>query len=191
MTEYADQPGCTGGKFVVVESSRSVSCPLNPFRKRRNILKKMTAVGVLVCIALFASLFFLMSNQAARGASDTVAAITQLENESVKADLSTDSSWVKKNLADDYIGGDSFGAWETRSETIKDAEDTSKNKTTSESMSDLKVTAYPGAAIARYKATYDRLYHGTHRARTIICTDTWIDESGAWKQAASHCSQTK
>src|ERR1017187_5301409 len=85
MTEYADQPGCTGGKFVVVESSRSVSCPLNPFRKRRNILKKMTAVGVLVCIALFASLFFLMSNQAARGASDTVAAITQLENESVKA----------------------------------------------------------------------------------------------------------
>ena len=154
-------------------------------------MKKMTAVGVLVSIALFASLFFLMSNQAARGASDTVAAITQLENESVKADLSTDSSWVKKNLADDYIGGDSFGAWETRSETIKDAEDTSKNKTTSESMSDLKVTAYPGAAIARYKETYDRLYHGTHRARTIICTDTWIDESGAWKQAASHCSQTK
>jgi hypothetical protein len=61
----------------------------------------------------------------------------------------------------------------------------------SESMSDLKVTAYPGAAIARYKETYDRLYHGTHRARTIICTDTWINESGAWKQAASHCSQTK
>jgi hypothetical protein len=142
-------------------------------------------------MALFASLFFVVSDQAARGASDAVAAITQLENESVKADLANDSSWVKNNLADDYIGGDSFGAWETKSETIKDAEDTSKNKTTSESMSDLKVTAYTGAALARYKETYDRLYHGVHRARTIICTDTWIDEGGAWKQAASHCSQTK
>ena len=154
-------------------------------------MKKKNVVCVLVCMALFASVFFVLGNQAARAASDAVAAITHLENDNVKADLANDSSWVKKNLADNYIGGDSFGAWETRSETIKDAEDTSKNKTTSVSMSDLKVTAYTGAAIARYKETYDRLYHGVHRARTIICTDTWIDEGGAWKQAASHCSQTK
>jgi Domain of unknown function (DUF4440) len=96
-----------------------------------------------------------------------------------------------EDLAEDYVGGDSFGTWETKSETVKDAEDTAKNKTSSESMSDLKVTAYRGAAIARYKETYDRLYQGEHRARTIICTHTWIDQGGAWKQAASHCSQTK
>ena len=152
-------------------------------------MKKMSIVCVLVCMSAW--LFFGLSNQTARGASDAVAAITHLENEGVKADLANDSSWVKKNLADNYIGGDSFGAWETRSETIKDAEDTPKNKTTSAAMSDLKVTAYTGAAIARYKETYDRVFHGVHRARTIICTDTWIDEGGAWKQAASHCSQTK
>ncbi len=153
-------------------------------------MKKMSVVCVLVC--MFAWVFFVFSNQAARGASDAVAAITHLENEGVKADLANDSSsFTKKNLADNFIGGDSFGVWTTRSEAIKDAEDTSKNKTTSESMSDLKVTAYAGAAIARYKETYDGLAHGVHRARTIICTDTWIDEGGAWKLAAAHCSQTK
>ena len=155
-------------------------------------MKKTRVVCVLACIALFAGLFFALSNQVARGASDTIAAITQLEKDGVKADLAnSSSSWTKKNLADNYIGGDSFGTWETRSETIKDAEDTTKNKTTSVSMSDLKVTAYASTAIARYKETYDRLYHGVHRARSIICTDTWVDEGGAWKQAASHCSQTK
>lgn len=142
-------------------------------------------------MALVTSLLLVLSNPPARGASDTVAAITQLEKESVKADLANDSSWVKKNLAQDFVGGDSFGGWATKAETVKDAEDTAKNKTSSASMSDLKVTAYRGAAIARYKETYDRMYHGEHRARSIICTDTWIDQSGAWKQAASHCSQTK
>ncbi len=115
-------------------------------------MKKMSIVCVLVC--MFAWLFFVFSNQAARGASDAVAAITHLENESVKADLANDSSWVKKNLADNYIGGDSFGAWETQvRDDKKTPRITSKNKTTSAAMSDLKVTAYTGAAIARYKET--------------------------------------
>lgn len=153
-------------------------------------MKKTTIVGVLVGMVLVTGLYLVLSSSAARGASDTVAAITQLENEGVKADLANDPSWTKQNLAEDFVGGDSFGAWETRSETIKDAEDTAKNKTTSETTSDLKVTAYRGAAIARYKETYDRLYHGEHRARSIICTDTWIDQGGTWKQAGSHCSQT-
>lgn len=154
-------------------------------------MKKTAVVGLLVCMALATGLFLVLGNPSARGASDTVAAITQLEKDGVKADLANDSSWVKKNLAQDFVAGDSFGDWETKAETVKDAEDTSKNKTSSASMSGLKVTAYRDAAIARYKETYDRLYHGEHRARSIICTDTWIDQGGAWKQAASHCSQTK
>lgn len=115
----------------------------------------------------------------------------KMKNDSVKADLANDVSWQKQNLAESFIGGSSFGEWQTKAEMLKDTEDTAHNKTNSETMSNLKVTAYGNTAIARYTETYDSLYHGEHRARTVICTDSWIARGGAWKEVASHCSQAK
>ena len=71
---------------------------------------------------------------------------------------------------------------------LKDAESPA-NKTNSMTMSDLKVQGYGNVGIARYSMTYDDLHNGEHRARTIICTDTWMKQSVAWKSLASHCSQ--
>jgi hypothetical protein len=122
--------------------------------------------------------------------SDAVAAITEMENEGVKADLAHDTSWTKKNLADDYVAGTSFGEWETKASQLKDAENPA-NKTNSSALSDMKVNVYGNTAIARYVDTYDDVRNGQHRSRKVICTDTWVNEGGAWKQVADHCSQAK
>jgi hypothetical protein len=124
------------------------------------------------------------------GSSDTVAAITQLENDSIKAFLGKPREFLQKNVAEDFVGGTSFGKWETKADMLKDA-DNSANKTNSMSARDLKVHAYGNAAVARYTLAYDDVYKGEHRARTVLCTDTWVKQSGAWMQVAAHCSQTK
>jgi len=101
------------------------------------------ALGVIV----------LMSTQLVHAQSngDTVAVITKLENDSVKADLAADTSWAEKVLADDWIGCDSEGKWYTKAETLKLMADTKSNKFNSEKLTDLKVRVYGNTAVATYK----------------------------------------
>ena len=143
--------------------------------------------AVVVCLLGLVMVPLLVSQ---KGSDDVAATITRLENEGNKADLAHDTSFVKKHLADDYILGDSFGEWGTKAEVLRDDEDP-KNKVNSSMLSDMKVNAYGDTAIARYLATYDNIYRGEHRSRKVICTDTWVKQSGTWKVVASHCSQTK
>ena len=121
--------------------------------------------------------------------SSTVAEITSLEQESVKADLAGDRSFSEKYLADSYTGGTSFGRWDTRQSIIKDLENPSQNKTNTEVVADLKVRAYGDTAIATYQDTYDATVHNQHRARTILTTDTWNRQDGRWELIASHSSE--
>jgi hypothetical protein len=122
---------------------------------------------------------------------DVAATITKLEMDSRNADMAGQSGpWMKAHNTDDYIMGTSWGAWEDNAELQKDASDTANNKTTKRDVTDVKVTAYGNnTAIARYKETYDLVIKGQHRARTILTTDTWVKQNGAWKLAASHSSQ--
>src|SRR5258708_32100865 len=122
---------------------------------------------------------------------DTVAAVTKLENDGVKADLANDKAFYEKVLADDWTGGDSGGAWYTKAELLKLYDDPEHNKTSSEKISELKVRVYGNTAIATYKDTYDAMLKGEHRARTVIGTDTFVKMGGEWKQVASHASTTK
>jgi hypothetical protein len=63
------------------------------------------------------------------------------------------------------------------------------NKWKSGNISDLHVATFgSNAAVAHYKFTYDAEINGTHRARSVICSDTWVNDSGGWKSAATHCS---
>jgi hypothetical protein len=123
--------------------------------------------------------------------SDAVAAITKLENDGVKADLTNDKAFYEKVLADDWTGGDSRGTWFTKADILKMADDPKDNKTNSEKLSDLKVRVYGDAAIATYKDTYDGMMNGEHVASTVIGTDTWVKMGAAWKQVASHASKAK
>jgi ketosteroid isomerase-like protein len=118
-----------------------------------------------------------------------VATITQMENASVKADLAGDSSYVQKNYADNFTGGTSWGNWETKQSILADMKDSKSNKTNSEAISEVSVRVYGDTAIATYKSTYDSMYHGEPRARTILSTDTFVRQNGSWKQVASHSSE--
>jgi Domain of unknown function (DUF4440) len=118
------------------------------------------------------------------------AAITQMEMDNVKADVAGDSSWMTREMADDYTMGTSWGAFETKQELINDAADTAKNKTNQREISDLKVRVYgQNTAIATFRESYDLMIKGEHRSRKILTTDTWVKQNGTWKLAASHSSQ--
>jgi hypothetical protein len=121
--------------------------------------------------------------------SAAIATITQMENASVKADIAGDSSFVEKNYAENFTGGSSWGQWETKQEILADMKDSKNNKMNSEAISDLNVRVYGETAVATYKTTYDSLYHGDHRARTVLSTDVFVFQNGSWKQVASHSSE--
>ena len=143
----------------------------------------------LFVIALFAGLSV---TQAQTGTmADVVAAITNLENDGVKADLAGDAAFYQKVLAEDWTRGDSDGTYYSKAELLKLMADTKNIKTNSEKLSELKVRVYGNMAVATYKDTYDMLMKGEHRAHTIIATDTFVKMGGEWKQVASHGSEAK
>ena len=79
-----------------------------------------------------------------------------------------------------------WGDWATKAEAIKQIQDKSIKFKKGE-ISDVKVMSFdPNIAVAHYNFTYDATFNGTHRARTVICSDTWISQSGAWKLASDH-----
>lgn len=148
------------------------------------------SVGVLSALLATATLVPACLAQKADTKS-VEATITKMEMDSRKADMAGQTgSWMKAHNTDDYTMGTSWGAWEDNAELQKDAADTANNKTTKRDISDIKVSVYGNnTAIARYKESYDMMIKGEHRARTILTTDTWVNEKGVWKLAASHSSQ--
>ena len=148
--------------------------------------KSVFLLAVLLTAATLASTAFAQTQKSGSGGS--VAEVTRLEQEGVKADLANDPSFVKQYYAEDYTGGSSWGTWDTKASILKDMSDPQANKTNKAEISDLKVRAYGNTVIANFKETYDSLYHGQHRARSVMCTDTWVKQ-GTWKLVADHCSQ--
>jgi len=145
---------------------------------------KTTLVIAIVAICLGA----VPINVAAQSNGDTVQQIKQLQQDAINAQMKDDVSWAQQHLADGYVQGNSWGAWQTKDEVIKDYQ----NKTTqwkSGNLSALDVATFgPNTAVAHYKFTYDATFNGTHRARAVLCSDTWVNDSGTWKSATTHCS---
>ncbi|HEY3620620.1 MAG TPA: nuclear transport factor 2 family protein [Candidatus Sulfotelmatobacter sp.] len=143
----------------------------------------------LLVIALFAGLSVTQAQTAAK--ADAVTAVSNLENDAVKADLAGDSGFYQKTLAEDWTRGDSDGTFYTKADLLGLMADTNNIKTNSEKLSELKVRVYGNTAVATYKDTYDILIKGEHRAHTIIATDTFVKMGSVWKQVASHGSEAK
>ena len=147
--------------------------------------RNVTVVFVVLC-CLAAAITLL-----AQAGSDATSNIEQLEQQMRQAQKNSDVSWYQQHLADGYIEGHSWGDWATKAEAIKEAQDKAI-KFTKGDISDLKVATFgPDIAVAHYKFTYDATFNGKHRARTVICSDTWINQSGAWKLASDHCSHVE
>jgi hypothetical protein len=143
----------------------------------------------LFVIALFAGLSVTQAQTGAK--ADVVTAISNLENDAVKADLAGDPDFYQNVLADDWTRGDSDGTCYTKADLLNLMGDKNSIKTNSEKLSELKVRVYGDTAVATYKDTYDLLIKGEHRAHTIIATDTFVKMDGEWKQVASHGSEAK
>src|SRR5581483_1731619 len=154
----------------------------------------MKRVILTVCASIVL-LAVLSSNSAAKKqptTADAVAAITQFENNAVKADLAGDSSFFEKGYADNWTGGFSGGTWTTKESMLADMKDSANNKMNSEEISDLKVRIYgDNTAIATYTDTYDAMVRGEHRAKTVLSTDTFVRHNGVWTEVAGHSSVAK
>ena len=145
-------------------------------------------LAVVLALSVFPITALAQTNSSATDPA-AIATITQMENAAVKADMAGDSSFVEKNYTENFTGGSSWGNWETKQSILADMKDTKNNKTDSEAISELSVRVYGDTAIATYKSTYDSLYHGDRRARTILSTDTFVRQNGSWKLVASHSSE--
>jgi len=143
----------------------------------------------LLGIALFAGLSVTQAQTGAK--ADVVTAISNLENDAVKADLAGDADFYQKVLAEDWTRGDSDGTYYTKAGLLKLMADTKDIKTNSEKLSELKVRVYGSTAVAIYRDTYNIQIKGEHRAHTIIATDTFVKIGSEWKQVASHGSEAK
>jgi hypothetical protein len=148
-------------------------------------MTKTTAIAVLT---LFCCLN-LSTNLHAQGGSDVTQQIKQLQQDSRNAQMKNDVSWAQQHLADGFTAGNSWGAWQTRDEFIKSLQSSTWKRG---SISDVQVATFgSNVAVSHYTFTYDAELQGTHRARTVICSDTWVNDSGTWKTASTHCSLVK
>ncbi|HTI39400.1 MAG TPA: nuclear transport factor 2 family protein [Vicinamibacterales bacterium] len=150
--------------------------------------KSLTAFSLLLTMVGFTPVVALAQSSTASD-SDVIATITKMEHDAVTADLSGDHAFYQNYLANDWSGGSSRGTRDSKPSIIAAMKDTQNNKTTSESIGDVKVRVYGDVAIAEYQSTYDAMIRGKRYARTIITTDTFLQQDGAWKQIASHSSQ--
>jgi len=94
----------------------------------------------LFVIALFAGLTVTRAQSGAK--PDVVTAISNLENDAVRADLAGDPAFYQKVLAEDWTRGDSDGTFYTKADLLKLMADTKNLKTNSEKLSELKVRVY-------------------------------------------------
>lgn len=140
----------------------------------------IAVVTVLGCLALSTNVY--------AQAGDVAQQIKQLQEDATKAQMNNDAEWAQQHLAEGFMAGHSWGQWQNKEEFVKDLQNkTSKWK--SGNISDVHVATFgSNTAVAHYKFTYDAEINGTHRARSVICSDTWVNDSGNWKSAATHCS---
>jgi Domain of unknown function (DUF4440) len=144
----------------------------------RNVLVATTVLG---CLALSV-------NVRAQAGGDVTQQIKQLQQEATDAQMKNDVSWAEQHLADGFVAGHRWGQWQDKAEFIKDLQNKT-NKWKSGNISEVQVATFgPSTAVAHYKFTYDADISGKHRARTVICSDTWVNDSGTWKSASTHCS---
>ncbi len=132
---------------------------------------KRIMITLLASIVVSAVLSPLAARRKQPTTADTILAITQFENDAVKANLAGDSAFFEKGYADDWTGGFSGRIWTTKQSILADAKDTANNKMNSEQISDLKVRVYDNnSAIATYTDTYGGMVRGEHRVKTVRST---------------------
>jgi hypothetical protein len=160
-----------------------IQTPVAPEEGR---MKRLTIIYLALAV-----IAFIVMQPAVHAQSDTVAAITKLENDNVKADLAGDRAWSEKYLADDYLACDSDGKWFTKADILKLLNDSKNNNFKNEKISDLKVRVYGSTAVATYQDIYDATLEGKHHMGSVQSTDVWVKTGSDWKLVSSQNTTIK
>ena len=124
-------------------------------------------IKTIIVITLLGCLIPAVRVQAQAG-SDVIEHIKQLQRDSRKAEMNNDVAWAREHLADGYVAGNSWGAWQTRDEFIKGLESKAIQWKSGE-VSDLRVAMFaPNVVVSHYAFTYEADFNGTLRARTVV-----------------------
>ena len=150
-------------------------------------MKKILGIFLcVVCLSLAG-----VSAQTNSGGSDSKASFERWVEQANKAQTNNDAKWIEANLAAGYVEGTSFGTWIPKAQLIKDANDPTNNKFAKSDISDMQTEVVGNVGLARFKSSYDAMIEGQHRARTIICSMTAVNEGGNWKGLSNHCSKVE
>jgi uncharacterized protein (TIGR02246 family) len=123
---------------------------------------------------------------------DGVAAeITRLVEAAARADLAGDAAFYEKLLAPDFTLGTSQGELLGREEKLAGFR-SGLHRIEREVLSDVRVRLYGRTtAIATLTATIAWRYGAEHGERTVLFTQTFVRDAGAWRLVASHGSEVR
>lgn len=124
-------------------------------------------------------------------AGSDIDAITKLESDQIRADLTGDISYYESTLADDWIHGTGAGTWLTKRSYLKLLSDTASKPLKSSEISNLSIHMYDGAAVATYDQVYEAFIEGKYEKRKVINTDVFVKRNSRWVMVVSHTSRVQ
>ena len=120
-------------------------------------------------------------------AADVEQAVMQLENERIPALLRSDTAFIERVYADDYVVTGANGVVRTRAQVIADMK---SGVQTFESMKsdDVKVRAYGDTAIVTGRTTQKGQYKGQPSLSPTMFTRVYVRRDGQWQLVANSSS---
>jgi ketosteroid isomerase-like protein len=109
--------------------------------------------------------------------------IRNLQEESRKAALQGDASFLEKYLADDYVAIDPDGAIITKAQSIQDVK-SGAVKYESIDVHDTKIRTYGNTAIVDSLATVKLTVNGKPISGDYRATFVWVKQKGTWKRVS-------
>lgn len=109
--------------------------------------------------------------------------IRSLQEESKKAALKGDASFLEKYLADDYVGIDGTGAIITKAQAIQDFK-SGTVKYESIDVHDTKIRTYGNTAVVDSLASVKLTMNGKPISGDFRATFVWVKQKGNWKRVA-------
>lgn len=110
--------------------------------------------------------------------------IKSLQEESRKAALKGDASFLEKYLADDYVGIYGSGAIATKDQAIQDLK-SGAIKYESIDVRETKIRTYGNTAIVDSLASLKLTRHGKPISGDFRTTFVWVNQKGNWKRVTS------
>jgi len=144
-------------------------------------------VRLLACFVLVAGIG---PSRAVETADDPLEAVRRLVEQARQADLTGDRAFYTRVLAPDFTLGTGTGEWETRESKLAYL-GTPRHRVRSETISELRVRAYSGCAVATFRVRIEGEWEGSPFDATAIMTQVWVRKDGAWLLAASHGSRAR